>query len=209
MPLYPDLAACGISFMHFAFHLSGGLADVEAFWQKRKMSTSAHRLLFAAYSRQGMPHTVSLQWARSHEKCCDVFIGFDARRPSEVWPRLPRAGHALREKDLREFLETIAKIDGSGRVQARYGFPWNKGLDAIFPFPVQVRPISITLEVFGVSDKPAMTVTYEKVDGSWIAIVAPTGRFAIKDEPVSNTFFKAPYDTACLLAKTFQSAEAV
>ena len=49
-----------------------------------------------------------------------------------------------------------------------------------------------------------MIVTYEKIENSWLAIVAPRGGFTIKNEPVRDTFFKAPYDIACTLAKSFR-----
>jgi hypothetical protein len=207
MALYPDLAACGIRYMHFAFHIGGGLAAIDDFWAKRGVDISSMRVLFAGYTRDRQPHAVWVQWVRSHEECCDVYLGFDLGRPTAVWPRLPAARHRLRENDLREFLEFAAKLQGLGRVQARYAFPSAKNLDTLFPFPAEVRPVSFTLEVLGEGGKPAMHVTYERAGTSWLAIVAPTARFKIADEPVRDTFFKAPYETACLLAKSFQGQE--
>lgn len=208
MALYPDLAACGVNYIQFAFHVAGGQAAVDAFWEARHVDSSAKRLLFSSYSRQGVAHTVWLQWARSHEDCCDVLIGLERCHPSELWPKLKASKHRLREKDLRDFFEAVAKLDGLGRVQARYAFPWNKNIDQLLPLPSQVRPISLTLEILEEAEtkRPAMRVTYERLDDeSWQALVAPVGRFEIKDEPVKNTFFKAPYDIACSLAKYFHT----
>jgi hypothetical protein len=209
MPLYPDLAASGIAFMQFAFHVGGGLNEIDAFWRDRGVDLSARRLLFAGYSRKGVPHSVWLQWVRSHDECADVHLGFDARRPSQAWPGLSGKEHRLRESDLREFLQTVAKGEGLGRVRARYGFPWDKTLDSIMGLPPQFRPVSLTLEALDEDEQLAMTVTYERFGESWFAIIAPSGTFTIKDEPVSDTFFKAPYETARLLAKSLQRSEEV
>lgn len=219
MPLYPDLTACGISFMHFAFHVGSGLAEIDAFWRQRGVDEkdAQNRVLFASYTRARQPHTVWIQWVRSHDECCDVFLGLEARRPSEVWPKLPNTGSRLREKDLREFLNLLRSLEVHLGVRSRYGFPWEKSLDSILPLPPHIRPASLVLDVFGPeggtsgnrAQKRVMTVTYQRFGKSWLSIVEPEGRFQIGDTEVTDQFFKVPYETACLLAKSINRLEPI
>jgi hypothetical protein len=92
-------------------------------------------------------------------------------------------------------------------VRARYGFPWDHRVETLLRLPPGVRPKSLSLEVHDERKKPVMMVTYERNHDNWLAIVAPKGRFKIDSAPVTDAFFKAPYDTACLLAKSLEQGE--
>lgn len=207
MPLYPDLAACGIDYIHLSVHLSGGIGKVDDFWETKGVSRSARRTLFATYTRQGRPHAAWLQWTRSDDSCCDIYVGLEARPPSDIWPDLPRETHRLRERDLREFLEYITKLEDLRRARVRYGFPSSKGLDGLLPPSPTVRATNLTIEVLDEDQKPAMHVTYQRTGDAWSTMIAPTARLAIKGRPVTAAFFKEPYEAACLLAETFRRVE--
>ena len=200
MSLYPDLVACGISFMHFSFHVSGGVKEIDGFWKARGFERSLGRLLVAGYSRKGRTHTVWLRWARSHATCCDVLMGLEARRPASVYPRLPVDKHRLRESDFRDFLGLFKRKQVPQGVIARYAFPWDKSLDPMIHLPPRVKPRSLSLDVFDEKERRVMNVTYERSGAGWLAIVVPAGHLQFLDEPISDSFFKVPYDTACLLA---------
>src|SRR6185295_397994 len=151
-------------YMHFSLHVSGALRTINAFWEERGHDPNTEGLLFAGYSRKGKPHTVWLQWRRSHDDCCDVFLGLEARRPSEVCPKRSGDRYRLRETDLLDFINMIRR-DVTG-VQARYAFPWDKNLEGLIRLPGRARPTSLTLEVYDEKQQRVMDVTYERQGAS-------------------------------------------
>jgi hypothetical protein len=79
MPLIPDIAAHGLRFMHFFFHMEGGFDAVAGFWETRGIpgSTWAGLAYFEVSSVSGT-QTVSIQWRRAAQNCCDVRLALDA-----------------------------------------------------------------------------------------------------------------------------------
>jgi hypothetical protein len=202
MPSYPNLTACGIHYMHFRFHISGGFEDVEAFWEVRGLDPSKERLLFARYYRDKRPHTVSLQWFRSHEECCDVLLGIDAQQPAKVWPRRPLKEHLMQERDLRDFLAFARSKDVPWGIKARYAYQWPRTIDAAIPrLPSHTRIKSISFEVLDEKDTVAVTLTFKRHDDDSLAIVEPTDRFPF---PEGDDFFAQPFETGCYLARSLK-----
>lgn len=181
-------------------HVARGWEEIEAFWRRHGHEEGEERLLFSRYVRASKPHTVWLRWDRSHRECCDVWIGLEAAQPSQIWAKRSIAAYRLRENVFKEFLSLLATEFAPLGVHARYAFPWDKRLDTMLPLPARVRPKSLALDVYDERDQRVMTVTYERQGDNWLAIVGPVGRFQINKTPVTDEFFKAPYDTACLLA---------
>jgi len=204
MPLFPDLNACGIAFMQFSMHAAGGWKEIDDFWAQHGLEEGDERLLFSGYTRNGKPHTVWIRWDRSHRRCCDVWIGLEADLPSRIWPKRSSVTYRLRQSILKDFLSLLAAKFAPLSVATRYGFRWDKRLDTMLHLPAGVRPKSLSLEVYDEREQRVMNVTYENDGGNWLAIVAPVGRFQIHDAPVTDDFFKAPYNTACLLAKSLR-----
>lgn len=205
MPLYPDLNACGIAYMQLSFHVGGGLEAIDAFWEQRGHKRGfAERLLFASYTRSGKPHTVWLQWTRSHVTCADVYLGLEARRPANVWPRRPLKTYRLREADLRKFFALIQTEKVPQGMLARYAYPWDKSLDAMLHLPPNTRATSLSMDVLDENRQPAMNLTYERRGKEWLAVVVPVGRYRFDAEPVTDDFFKDPYDVACILGESLR-----
>jgi hypothetical protein len=206
MPLYPDLAVRGIEFMRFSLHVSGGLEKIDNFWEQHGLARTRERLLFAGYTRRGQPHTVWLQWARSHEGCCDVYFGLDCHAPSHLWPKHLPQGARLREADFRAFIIFLGTTDVAyGGVKARYGYLWNKNLDAVLRLAPHVRPRILSLDVLDEKNQLVMNVSYEKKGDDWLAIIAPAGRFEFIADPAK--LFKTPYETAGLLATSLSQQQ--
>lgn len=203
MPLYPDLSACGIKFMHLSFHVSGGLERIDTFWEERGLDRSKERLLFAGYTRGKKPHTVYVKWARSHEGCSDVSIGLEARPPSHVFPRRPRGSHRLRETDLRDFIDLVRGLGiAYGGMRVHYGYPWRKSLESMLRLPRRLRPRRLTLDVLLDDTKPpVLSATYEKRGDDHLLIIEPAGRLPF---PEDANIFAQPYQTACLLAESLK-----
>jgi hypothetical protein len=197
---YPDLNACGIHYMHFSFHVAGGLVEIDAFWEARGLDRTRERLLFAGYSRHGKPHTVYLQWARSHEGCSDVYLGVDARKPSKVWPHRPIKAYRLGAKDFQDFVNLTRKMDVPFGIRARYAYPWDKEMESV-PRPPHARLKNISFDILDEEQRPAVNLTYERQDSGWIALVEPMERFPL---PNDKSFFSEPYNLGCLLAKTIR-----
>ena|GEM_PF-3676109 len=195
MRSYPDLVSCGIRAMHFNFHVSGGLEEIDAFWEERGLDRSKERLLFAGYSRNGHPHTVYLNWARSHDECCDVYLGIEARRPSRVWPGRVLKAHRLRESDLREFLKFIRQKDVPWGIHARYIYPSPGPAIPARP-PSNTRLRSLSFEVLE-EERTAAILTFGRQGEQWFMIVEPTTRFPF---PKGNNFFREPFETGCALS---------
>jgi hypothetical protein len=196
---YPDLLACGMTFMQFKFHVSDGLASLDAFWEKHGYERSSEPLMFAGYSRDGHDHTVYAQWLRSHDNCANVYVGIDARRPSQVWPNRKTNEHRLRQRDFRSFIDHVSHLDIYSGIRARYGYPSEEGLKGIVRLP-NVRPVSVTFELLDEKQKPAMYVSYEKRKTGWVVIVEPRDSFPF---PKGKNFFQQPYALGCSLAPAF------
>lgn len=196
---YPDLLACGMTFMQFKFHVSDGLASLDAFWVAHGYERSNEPLMFAGYSREGRDHTIYVQWLRSHENCANVYIGIDARRPSQVWPNRNTKAHRLRQRDFRSFIDHVSQMDIHAGIRARYGYTSEDGLNDIVRLP-NVRTVSLTLELLDEKQKPAMYVTYEKRKVGWVVIVEPRDSFPF---PEGKNFFQQPYELGCSLAPSF------
>lgn len=207
MALYPDLTACGIHYMHFWFHVTGGYRKIEEFWKKRGLDGSDRALVFAGYSRRGNPHTVSLQWFRTHQGCCDVLLGLDAVKPQKRWPRRKAKEHRLREEDFHAFIDFVRGMKVPNGLLVQYAFPWNGSLESMVKAPPRTRAVSVTLEVVDDTENPLTSITYQKFNEETLAIVEPIGRFRFLDEPVSEKLFQEPYKLACLLAKSLRKGE--
>lgn len=189
--------------MQFYFHVAGGLEDIDAFWETRGLDRSRERLLFSGYSRQGRPHTIFLQWSRSHEECSDVYVGIDARRPAAVWPGRKAKDYRLREDDFRAFIEMVRQMTVPWGIRARYAYPWEgKGLASALRRP-HVRLTSISFDVLDEKQDPAVSVTYEDGGDNWLAIVEPAMRFPF---PETDNFFLLPYQMGCSLAAVIRGA---
>jgi hypothetical protein len=201
MSSYPDLAACGMSHVQLYFHVAGGLEVIDAFWERHGLDPTRERLLFSGYSRQGRPHTIFLQWSRSHEGCSDVYVGIDARRPSAVWPGRRAKDYRLREVDFHAFIEMIRQMPVPWGIRARYAYPWGgRGLASALRRP-HVRLTSISFDVLDEKQSPALSVTYEEGDDTWLTIVEPAVRFPF---PEADNFFLLPYQTGCSLAEVIR-----
>lgn len=197
---YPDLLACSMNAMRLSFHVSGGLEDIDSFWEERGLDRSRERLLFAPYTRGGQAHTVYLQWARTHEGCCDVILGLDARRSSQVWPLRPEKTYRLRLLDLGAFIEKVREMKLPWGIRARYSYPSNKDLRSIMRLPLpHTRTISVAFELLDEQQRPEMNVTYKRWKREWFVIVQLLKAIPF---PEGDNFFRAPYETGCLLGKS-------
>ena len=186
--------------MQFRFHVSGGLEDIDAFWEARGLDRSKERFLFAGYSRKQQPHTIYLQWMRSHDECCDVLLGIEARPPAQVWRRRPVGKeHRLKEKDFREFIEFARDQEVPWGIKARYAYPWSKSFAAGPRLPAKARVKSLSIEILEEKDRVALTLTLERSGATWRAIVEPTARFPF---PKGKDFFTQPFETRCSLAQS-------
>jgi hypothetical protein len=200
MRAYPDLLACGITAMRFSFHVSGALKEIDSFWAARGLDRSRERLLFAGYSRGGQPHTVYLRWERSHEGCSDVYLGLDARPPSQVWPNRSTKAYRLRIMDLRDFIKKIRAMEVPYGVRARYTYPMVKDVEPILRLP-HTRPTSISFDLLDEKQRSVMNVTYKRRYGRWVAIVEPLRGFPF---PEGDNFFQLPYEMGCSLGKSIR-----
>jgi len=197
MPPYPDLTSCGIHSMRFSFHVSGGLEDIDEFWEKRGLDRSKERLLFKGYSRSDTAHTVYLGWTRSHDTCCDVFLGIEARQTAQVWPRRSLKVHRLRDKDFREFIAFVRQKEVPLGIRARYTYP-SPGPLAVRRTSPRVLLKSMSVEVRD-AERKALTLTFERYADQWFITLEPAGRFPFPD---SSDFFAAPFETGCGLASS-------
>jgi hypothetical protein len=202
MSRYPDLAACGIRYIHLTFHIGGGLEPVESFWESRGLDREHERLLFTGYSRNGKPHTAFLSWARSHEGCCDVWLGLEATRPSKVWPKRPADRYRLTASDLDAFIDLVRGLGVEhGGARARYAFNWDKNLQQILHLPPHAQAVNLALNIVDEKEKIVMTVTYQFRSDEWLVIIEPAGRLAFPG-PSGDDVFAQPYETARTLAMT-------
>jgi hypothetical protein len=189
-----------MSAMRLSFHVSGGLEQIDSFWEARGLDRSRERLLFAPYSRGSQPHTVYLQWSRSHEGCSDVLLGIDARRASQVWPHRSEGTYRLRLVDLRAFIERIREMELPWGIRARYSYPSTKDLNSIIRLPLpHTRPTSVAFDLLDEEQRPVMNVTYKRWKRKWFVVVALIKAFPF---PEGDNFFQVPYETGCLLGTT-------
>lgn len=199
MPGYPDLLPCSLRFMELSFHVSDGLSSLQAFWEARGLPSSKEPLMFAGYSRAGHRHTVFVLWHRSHDNCADVYIGLDARPPSQVFRHRNAQEHKLRLSHFREFISYVRTLDIHAGIRARYGYPSEEGVKGVINLP-NLRPLSASYEILDEKRAPAMNVTYERRKFGWRVIVEPRGRYPF---PEGRNFFKQPYELGCSLATSF------
>lgn len=190
MSKYPDLASSGIRAMQFSFHVTRGLEAIEAFWEERGLDRSKERLLLAGYTRNGHPHTVYLNWARSHERCCDVNIGIEARRPSQVWPGRQGKSYRLNEEHFRKFIDFVIEQEVPWGIRARYTYP---SPGPIIPARTKESPNfrlkSLSLEVIE-DGRAAAQLTYDRQGMQWFAIVEPTAGYPFP----KGDFFQEPLE---------------
>jgi len=185
--------------MEFQFHVSDGLAAVDAFWEARGLTRSREPLVFAGYSRGGHRHTIYLQWLRAHDSCVNVYVGMDARPPAEVWPRRSAKEHRLLARDFNDFIAHVRTLTIHGGVRVRYGYPWEKALPNIVTLP-RARPVSLSVEVLDEKDTPAIKMTYERRQRGWVVIVEPLSNYPF---PEDADVLRLPYNLGCSLAKSF------
>jgi len=204
MPPYPAVYACGVRYIPPSTHHAGGLEEIDAFWEAHGLGRSKELLLFAGYTRKGNPHTIWLQWARSHEACANVWLGLDAARPARVWPQRSDEHYRLHKKPLREFVALLCQRAVPLGVFTEYAFPREEHLDGVIPLPPTVRTRSIAFDVYDDSGQQMMSVTYERHDAEWLTIVMPAGRTSYPEKPDPHSLFDVPYKTACLLAQSLQ-----
>src|SRR4051794_3083435 len=99
MALIPDLAAPGLEFMNFFFHVEQQYPAVEAFWEKRGIPKSDWiGLAYFEPPNLSCPHTVSLQWKRTGDDRCDVRLAIDASSPKDLEYPL-RENYKIKEPD--------------------------------------------------------------------------------------------------------------
>jgi hypothetical protein len=185
--------------MEFQFHVSDGLAAVDAFWEARGLARSREPLLFAGYSRGTHRHTIYLHWAREHDSCVNVYVGIDARTPADVWPRRSAKEHRLLVRDFRNFIAHVRALPIHGGVRVRYGYPWDEAPPGIVTLP-HARVVSLSVEVLDEKEKPAIKVAYEKRRLGWAIIVEPLSSYPF---PEGADVLQPPYALGCSLGESF------
>jgi len=206
-PLYPDIAACGMRDMQLHLHTTGGLEQIEDFWQRHDLEPSTARLVFSGYKTTGGQQTVAIRWARSHAACCDIHITFDARPPKVVM-RLPdelsereevEHRHRLSEDVFQEFVNLLSTMKLPGKITAQYTILWKESLDSLVRATERIRPTSLSFNVVDNKGKTVFRMTHRAEGQSWLLVIEPAWGFKLpKNDPAP---FAKIYETGCSLVE--------
>lgn len=198
MALIPDIAAHGLTFMHFFFHLEGGLPAVERFWTERGVPVDdwTSGLAYFEVPQLSSPHTVSIQWRRSGKDCADIRLAVDAARAEALgYPKDEK--FQINEQIFRDFFNLARQEEASG-ILARYGITlsgnWSpmdvsdKGRLKRFTIEAGTHPHTISVDFSRTGDE------------AWLVTIEPEQLLKFLDKPVDDEFFEAPLRTATILA---------
>jgi hypothetical protein len=195
-PLVPDLAAHGLEFMNFFFHVEQEYFIVENFWESRGVHKSDWvGLAYYELLDLSRTHTVSLQWKRTSNDCCDVRLAIDAASPEDL--EYPLHGtYRIKESDFIDFFNLVRQQPVSG-ILSRYGaFVAETWAPAD---PPQSKIKRFAIETKTSEDKPSLLVDFQRTGERWIAVVQPSWLLKFLDKPVDEEFFVAPLQTAVTL----------
>jgi hypothetical protein len=196
MALIPDIAAHGLSFMHFFFHMEGGFESVEDFWRQREVPTVEWAGL-SYYEVLGLSHalTASIQWRRVAKDCCDVRLALDAMDAKSLgFPEDKQ--YQINETTFREFFD-FARQQEVGGILARYGATLLGELHFL-ELPGNARLKRFVIEA---GDKPStITADFSRdAAGRWTVTLEPERLLHFLDKPVDDEFFEAPLKAATIL----------
>lgn len=206
VPLFPDLAACDIRFMQFLFHLSGGIDFADSFWRERGLDSKGERLVLGEYARQKVTHTVFIRWSRSHDECADIEFGMSVGRSATLYPERGQKHRLLGQAEFRDFFDTVRTMEVPGGIRSRFGYPFQLPGFNYSPAP-SVRFTRISLEIIDKEERRVLDVDHVFYRKEWLMVLEPAGRRQFLQEPVSDKFFKAPYETACALSASIGGRE--
>jgi hypothetical protein len=204
MALIPDIAAHGLTFMHFFFHMEGGLAAVERFWSEREVPVDnwSGGLAYFEVPNLSAPHTVSLQWRRSGKDCADIRLAVDAV-PADGLSYPKSKEFQIDEETFRDFFD-LARQEGTSGILARYGVTLSGDWSPIdvsekaklkrFTLEAGKRPFTISVDFSRMANE------------TWLVTIEPEQLLQFLDKPVDDEFFEAPLRNATILANPLLGA---
>lgn len=204
MALIPDIAAHGLLFMQFFFHIEGGFEVVESFWAERGVPTTEWAgLSYLEVTGLSAPHTVSIQWRRASKDCCDIRLAIDATTAEALgYPSDER--YHIDEETFRQFFDLARQQEVSG-ILARYGAPLKGGVQFL-ELSGNARLKRLVIE----AGEPSTMITADfsrEAGGKWIVTLEPERLLRFLDKPVDDEFFEAPLKTATILVTPLLASE--
>jgi hypothetical protein len=194
MALIPDIAAHGLRFMNFFFHLEKGLPEVENFWKERGVP-ERDGLAYFEVAGLNTPYTISVQWRPSGDDCCDIRLSIDADSADDLG--YPQAGdYRISEQDFKDFFDYARQKNVNG-ILARYGASLH-GDWTFFEMAKNAQVKRLVIEIG--EEKTKVEVDFERLDdASWQVTVQPSWLLGFLKTPVSDDFFAVPLQTAVAL----------
>jgi hypothetical protein len=197
MAFLPDIAAHGLSFMHFFFHVEGGFEVIATFWKSRGVPGSDWAgLCYFEVGSFSSPLTVSIQWRRAAKDCCDIRLALDAET-TEALDYPQDDAYRIDEDTLRAFLD-FARQQEVGGILARYGAIIKGGIPFSLATAGSARLKRVVIEA---GDSPTLiTVDFSRrQEGEWLVSLEPERLLHFLDKPADDEFFEAPLKAATIL----------
>lgn len=202
MPLFKDLASCGIRFLRFSFHWPGGLEPIDAFWESQGLDRAQERLVFGKYVRNQRTHTVFVEWVRSHAACADVRLVLHSQKPEGLFPRRGKKHLLLTQDSFAKFFNIVRTVEIPWGIETEYAYPTRPYLGTSRRLDKSVRMTRVSFEAFNDDGDPLTYLDHFHTKGEWLTIIKPARPVQFLKEPVSDKFFDAPYNMACGLAES-------